>query len=97
MECMLYKEFAMHSDFSGQIELMVNLRHKYAAMNDLAYALLKITQRGQSLKALAWLCVGVDDHIIKAERGITRHLWKKLLLQPCSASTLTAFLHCDSS
>lgn len=53
---------------------MVNLRHKYAAMHDLAYALLKITQRGQSLKALAWLCVGVDDHIIKAERGKTRHL-----------------------
>lgn len=42
--------------------LMVNLRHKYAAMNDLANAFLKITQQGQSLKALAWLCVGVDDH-----------------------------------
>lgn len=69
--CMLYKVFAMHSTFLEKHSvfliglmsgLMVNLRHKYAAMNDLANAFLKITQQGQSLKALAWLCVGVDDH-----------------------------------
>lgn len=38
---MLYNVFAMHSAFLEKLSrLMVNLTHKYAAINDLAHAFL---------------------------------------------------------